>query len=147
MIRRNARFLPLVLLLLPLSFSACGSDKPSGPTVWPDLQVISMTFDPPNPSEGQSVLVSAVVKNAGTADAPATIAGVTLGGTQKCMDLATRALPIGEADTVACNLAPPPVGTQGVGVCADVTGLIDEPDEGNNCMLRFLTVTAGSSLP
>jgi subtilase family serine protease len=102
-----------------------------------------MVFDPPSPLAGEVVAVTAVVRNAGTADAPATIAGVTVDGTQTCAEIPTLALPINQTAAVVCSLTAPPNGSHGVGVCADVTNVADEPDESNNCLLQTLVVGAG----
>ena len=139
----NSR-LSWVPVLLPLALAACGGDKSSVPKERPDLQVISMTLDPAHPTAGEQVEVSAVVKNIGTADAPATMSGVTVDGTQTCAVIPTLALPILQTTTVICSLGVLTAGNHGVGVCADVTNAADEPDESNNCILQMIEVGAGA---
>jgi hypothetical protein len=140
-------WLSLVPILLPLALAACGGDKSSVPKDRPDLQLISMTFDPSHPTAGGPVEVSAMVKNIGTADAPATMSGVTVDGTQTCAEIPTPILPIMQTATVTCSLGVLPAGTHGVGFCADVTNAADEPDESNNCILQMLEVGAGALRP
>lgn len=138
----------LSILLLPLlALSACGGDSPSVPKDRPDLQITSMTVTPASPIAGQPVEVSAIVKNFGTAAAPATNCGVTVDGTQTCMEISTAALAILQADTVSCSIGGLAMGSHGVGFCADVTDLADEPDESNNCTLQMVQVGAGVGEP
>lgn len=131
-----------VLLLAPLALTACGGDNSSVPKDRPDLQMVSMTVDPAQPVAGEEVVVSAVVKNIGTADAPATMSGVTVGGTQICSEIPTVALAIQQTATVACSVGVLTAGSHGIGFCADVTNQADEPDETNNCVFQMVEVAA-----
>lgn len=98
----------------------------------PDVKVLSVTLSPRNPRETDPVRVTAVIQNIGTATALPTTARVSVSGVTACVALDVPALEPGAAATINCDTGTWPVGWQSFDVQADVTGILNEVDEGNN---------------
>ena len=98
----------------------------------PDVKVLAVTLLPRNPREGDSVRVTAVIQNVGTATALPTKARVSVSGVTSCVALDVPALEPGAAATVTCETGSWPAGSLYFEVMADATGILSEVDEGNN---------------
>ncbi|UOX92578.1 discoidin domain-containing protein [Amycolatopsis sp. FBCC-B4732] len=97
----------------------------------PDLVVTGTTWTPANPDETSQVAVSATVKNAGTAAAPATTVNVALGGTV-VGNAAVGALAAGASATVTVNAGTRPRGSYRVTATADPANTVVEQNDTNN---------------
>ncbi len=107
-------------------FQVLGTPAPN-----PDLVVTGTTWVPANPDETSQVAVSATVKNAGTAAAPATTVNVALGGTV-VGNAAVGALAAGASATVTVNAGTRPQGSYRVTATADPANTVVEQNDTNN---------------
>ncbi|WP_086857335.1 CARDB domain-containing protein [Amycolatopsis lexingtonensis] len=115
-------------------FQVLGTPAPN-----PDLVVTGTTWTPANPDETSQVTVSATVKNAGTAPAPATTVNVALGGTV-VGNAAVGALAAGASTTVTVTAGTRPQGSYSVTATVDPANTVVEQNDTNN------TFTASSPL-
>lgn len=114
----------------------------------PNLVVQSITFDPSSPDDGESVTALIQIRNAGTGAAGASKTEVRLDGAVTCAQLDTPALPAGQSTTVNCNLGVLDAGTYEISACADITSLVPESSEADNCATEDLVVQeTGSDIP
>ncbi|MCC5578497.1 discoidin domain-containing protein [Microtetraspora sp. AC03309] len=97
----------------------------------PDLTVTSMSWSPSAPTETDTVTMSAVVKNIGTAPSDATDVGFHLGGT-KVGTANVGALAAGASATVSVNIGTRDAATYAVSAKADEAGTVIEQNETNN---------------
>ncbi|WP_239071696.1 CARDB domain-containing protein [Amycolatopsis sp. SID8362] len=97
----------------------------------PDLVVTGATWTPANPDETSQVTVSATVKNAGTAAAPATTVNVALGGTV-VGNAAVGALAAGASTTVTVSAGTRPQGSYPVTATVDPANTVVEQNDTNN---------------
>ncbi|MBG0564084.1 CARDB domain-containing protein [Actinoplanes aureus] len=105
----------------------------------PDLIVTSTTWSPATPSESTAITLSAVVKNNGTAAAPASKADFRLNGTV-AGSADVPALAAGASATVSANVGAKAQGSYTVSTVADPANTVAEQNNDNN------TYTAGSQL-
>lgn len=145
--KKLARALSLFLLPLAMSFAlvSCGDDDDDNGTNPPpqaDLSIQSIGFTPANPTVADSVTAQIVIKNNGTASAVPTRTRVQVGGVSTCAEIATGTLAVGATVTVTCELGQRAEGTHTVEACADITTLVTESNEQNNCQQGTLTVTS-----
>ena len=118
----------------------------------PDIIVSSITASPANPTAGQAVTFSAVVRNQGTAATPAgTILGILFsvdGTSVSWSDTNTASLAAGASVTLTANGGPSgatwsaTAGTHTILANADDVNRITESNESNNTLSTSLTVTA-----
>jgi beta-glucanase (GH16 family) len=130
---------------------------PPATTTAPDLVVTSVTALPANPTVGQAVTFSAVVKNQGTAATPAgTILGVLFyvdDGTATWSGNYSTSLAPGASVTLTAtggNTASTWTavsGTHSVSATADDVNRIVESNENNNSLSTTVTVGSGSTTP
>ena len=123
-----------------LSFTA-NSGAPSGqvaefqvigvPAPNPDLTVTGTTATPASPVETDAVTLSATVRNAGTAAAPAGSVNLYLGAT-RVGTAAVGALAAGASATVSVNAGARDAGTYAVRAVVDEAGTVVEQNETNN---------------
>jgi hypothetical protein len=97
----------------------------------PDLVVTDTTWTPANPTETSQVTLSATVRNAGSAAAPATSVNVAIGGTV-VGNAAVGALAAGESATVSVNAGTRPMGTYTVTSTVDPANTVVEQNDANN---------------
>ncbi|MBB4685334.1 CARDB domain-containing protein [Amycolatopsis jiangsuensis] len=97
----------------------------------PDLVVTATSWTPEDPTETNPVDVSATVRNAGTADAAATTATISVGGTV-AGSTPVGALAAGESATVTVKAGTRPQGEYPVAATVDPDGKVAEQDETNN---------------
>jgi len=97
----------------------------------PDLVVTNTTWTPANPTEASQITLSATVKNAGTANAPATTVNVSLGGAV-AGDAQVGALAAGASATVTVNAGTRPTGTYAVSSTVDPANTVVEQNDTNN---------------
>ncbi|MFK3982804.1 discoidin domain-containing protein [Micromonospora sp. NPDC050397] len=97
----------------------------------PDLTITGMSFTPAAPVETDAVTLSATVRNAGTAAAPASnvnfYLGTTLAGTAS-----VGALAAGAASTVTANVGPRDAGTYPLSAKVDEANSVIEQNDANN---------------
>ncbi|MGW0915247.1 CARDB domain-containing protein [Streptomyces sp. NPDC002784] len=108
----------------------------------PDFVVTDLTWSPASPSEKDDVTVTATVRNAGTAPAPATTVNVSVEGTV-AGSAPVAALPAGSSATVRVPVGKRPTGSYTVSAAVDPTDTVAELDNSNNSRTadRKLTVT------
>ncbi|NUP76113.1 MAG: glycosyl hydrolase [Nonomuraea sp.] len=97
----------------------------------PDLTVTSVSWSPQSPVETDAVTLSAVVKNAGSAPAPASTLAFSL-GTAKAGTANVGTLAAGASTTVSANIGTRDAGSYPVTAKADDPGAVVEQDETNN---------------
>jgi hypothetical protein len=122
----------------------------AAPVGTPDLVVTSVTSSPANPTTGQLVTFSAIVKNQGSAATPAgTIVGVlfNLEGTFTWSDTNTTSLAPGASVTLTANGGAngstwsAVLGAHTVTATVDDVNRIPESNESNNTLSSSVTVT------
>ncbi len=117
---------------------------------FPDLQPVSLSFDPPTPAGGQLVVVSSEVSNTG--DQNATGFRVSFSVDDKEFDstildglVAGATLQVqGALDPYALGLGP---GNHTVRITVDSEGKVDEQDEANNELVASLTIEGAELRP
>ncbi|MFI6297172.1 CARDB domain-containing protein [Nonomuraea sp. NPDC050790] len=111
-------------------FQVFGTPAPN-----PDLTVTELSWSPAAPTETQAITLSATVRNAGNAAAPADNLSFSLGGT-----VAVPALAAGASTTVTQNIGTRGQGAYQVSATADPDNTLAERNEGNNSASATLTV-------
>ncbi|MDO8622296.1 MAG: CARDB domain-containing protein [bacterium] len=120
----------------------------------PDLVIQGVTFTPTNPEPGDILTVTAVIRNAGTVAAPASVAWFTPNAESEDGDASAiptpqdvPALAPGASTTVTWEEAwAAETGTETFEVCADAEEAIAESNEANNCKAVKMIVSARSFL-
>jgi hypothetical protein len=97
----------------------------------PDLVVTGTTWTPANPTEASQITLSATVRNAGSANAPATTVNVSLGGTV-AGSAQVGALAAGASATVPVNAGTRPTGNYTVTSTVDPSNTVVEQNDTNN---------------
>ncbi|MBB5084001.1 CARDB domain-containing protein [Nonomuraea endophytica] len=115
-------------------FQVFGTPAPN-----PDLTVTDLSWTPASPSETQAITLSATVRNAGNAAAPADNLGFSVGGTP-AGTVAVPALAAGATATVTQNIGTRGQGTYQVTATADPDNTLVEQSESNNSASATLTV-------
>ncbi|MDL2076331.1 CARDB domain-containing protein [Streptomyces sp. GXMU-J15] len=108
----------------------------------PDFVVTDLTWSPATPSERDEVTVEATVRNAGTANAPATTVNVSVEGAV-AGSAPVPALAAGASTTVSVPVGRRPEGSYSVSAAVDPTDTVAELDNTNNSRTadRKLTVS------
>ena len=130
----------------------------SGSTGTPDLVVTDITYSPASPSDGNAVMLSAVVKNQGTGATPAgSISGVLFtvdGTTVNWSDNNTSSIAAGASVTLTATGGPNSKatwtavgGTHTLSAQVDDVNRIAESNETNNTYSESLTVGGGATTP
>jgi len=113
----------------------------------PDLQVLGVTSNPPNPAVGASVTFSVTVNNRGTAATGATtVTRVTVGSAT----LNTNTASIAAGATVTVAMSGSWTATSGgatITATADATNVVAETNETNNALSRAIVVGRGAAVP
>lgn len=112
----------------------------------PDLEVLGITANPPNPAVGASVTFTVAVRNRGTTGAAATVTRLAVGGTT----LNTNTSPIAAGSTANVAISGGWTATSGgatVTATADATNVVAETNEGNNVFSRSIVVGRGAAVP
>jgi hypothetical protein len=107
-------------------FQVLGTPAPN-----PDLTVTATTWTPASPNEVSQITLSATVRNAGSAAAPATTVNISIGGSV-AGSAAVGALAAGASATVSVNGGTRPQGTYAVTSVVDPTNTVVEQDDTNN---------------
>jgi len=121
-----------------------------------DLVVDSVTVDPPIGANGKSITISAVIRNQGTAQAPATVTRVRIGidpeilsstDPSLCGAIDTPSLDPGETTLVTCKpeLSGRPAGVNYIWVVADATNLAGQSDRTNDRLSAEFTIDPQST--
>jgi subtilase family serine protease len=105
----------------------------------PDLMVVSMI--PDQQPAGTPVTLLVAVQNRGGWATPASKTRVRVDGVTVCAQISTDAMDASSQTVVSCDLGVLPIGVHQVEACADITGLVIEENEGNNCRTQPLTIT------
>jgi uncharacterized repeat protein (TIGR01451 family) len=112
----------------------------------PDLRVLGVTSNPPNPAVGSQVSFTVTVENRGTSSAAASVTRLTIGGTT----LNTNTSTIAAGATVNVAVTGTWTATSGgatITATADATGAVAETNESNNVFSRSIVVGRGAALP
>ncbi|GHH43052.1 CARDB domain-containing protein [Streptomyces candidus] len=120
-------------------FQVVGSAAPN-----PDLVVTDLTWTPSAPSESDEVTVNALVRNTGTAAAPASTVNVSLEGTV-AGSAPVSALAAGASATVPVKVGKRPVGSYTVSAVVDPTNTVVEQDDTNNSRTAATKLAIGQS--
>ncbi|MEO3856951.1 discoidin domain-containing protein [Acrocarpospora sp. B8E8] len=107
-------------------FQVFGTPAPN-----PDLVVTSATWSPASPVETDAITLSAVVRNNGTANAPATNVNLYL-DTTRVATVNVPALAAGTQTTVTANIGPRDAASYSVNAKVDEANTIIEQNDGNN---------------
>ncbi|MBB1158300.1 CARDB domain-containing protein [Amycolatopsis dendrobii] len=107
-------------------FQVFGTPAPN-----PDLVVTDTTWTPSNPTESSDLAVSATVRNAGSAAAPATTVNVSLDGAV-VGSAPVGALAAGASSTAIVQAGKRPQGTYRVAATVDPANTVIEQDDTNN---------------
>ncbi|MER5648994.1 CARDB domain-containing protein [Streptosporangium sp. NPDC002524] len=99
----------------------------------PDLTVTNLTWTPASPSEASAITLSATVRNAGNAAAPADSVNLNLDGTL-VGTVAVPALAAGATATVTHNIGTRGEGSYTVSARVDADNTVFEQNEGNNVL-------------
>ncbi|WP_329084361.1 MULTISPECIES: CARDB domain-containing protein [unclassified Streptosporangium] len=99
----------------------------------PDLTVTDLSWTPASPSEANAITLSATVRNAGTAAAPADSVNLNLDGTV-AGTVAIPALPVNGTATVTHNIGTRGEGSYTVSARVDADNSVFEQNEGNNVL-------------
>jgi predicted outer membrane repeat protein len=105
----------------------------------PDLMVVSMI--PDQQPAGTPVTLYIAVQNRGGWATPASKTRVRVDGVTICAQISTPAMDASSQEVVSCDLGVLPVGVHQVEACADITNLVTEEREDNNCRTQPLTIT------
>ncbi|MEU0482039.1 CARDB domain-containing protein [Streptosporangium sp. NPDC006013] len=113
----------------------------------PDLQVLSISSNPPNPAVGAAVTFTVAVKNRGnTATGATTVTRLTVGGTT----LNTNTPSIAAGATVNVAVSGSWTATSGgatITATADATNVVAETNETNNTFSQAIVVGRGAAVP
>lgn len=111
-----------------------------------DLQVLSITSNPPNPAVGSPVTFTVAVNNRGTTASAASVTRLTVGGTT--LNTNTPSIAAGTTATVA--VAGSWTATSGgatLTATADATNVVAETNEQNNTFSQAIVVGRGAAVP
>lgn len=111
----------------------------------PDLQVLSVTPNPANPSAGSQVTFAVQVNNRGTSSAAASTTRVTAGSTT--LNAGTGAIAAGATATVNVGTWTATSGGATVTAIADATNVVAETNENNNSRTQSIVVGRGAATP
>ncbi|MGC4770564.1 CARDB domain-containing protein [Micromonospora sp. DT44] len=113
----------------------------------PDLQVLSIASNPPNPAVGASVTFTVAVRNRGTtATGATTVTRLVVGGTT--LNTNTASIAAGATTTVAVNGTwTATSGGATITATADATNVVAETNEGNNTFSQSIVVGRGAAVP
>ncbi|MFC8296257.1 CARDB domain-containing protein [Micromonospora orduensis] len=113
----------------------------------PDLQVLSIAANPPNPAVGASVTFTVAVRNRGTtATGATTVTRLVVGGTT----LNTNTASIAAGATVTVAVTGSWTATSGgatITATADATNAVAETNETNNALSQSIVVGRGAAVP
>ena len=113
----------------------------------PDLQVLSISSNPPNPAVGAAVTFTVAVNNRGTtATGATTVTRVVVGGTT----LNTNTPSIAAGATVNVAITGSWTATSGgatITATADATNVVAETNETNNAFSQSIVVGRGAAVP
>jgi hypothetical protein len=113
----------------------------------PDLQVLAIASNPPNPAVGASVSFTVTVNNRGTtATGTTTVTRVSVGGTT----LNTNTASIAAGATVSVAVSGSWTATSGgatITATADATSVVAETNETNNSFSQAIVVGRGAAVP
>ncbi|MFC6092139.1 CARDB domain-containing protein [Saccharothrix lopnurensis] len=110
----------------------------------PDLVVTGLTWAPANPVETDAVRLSAVVRNAGTAAAPATTVNVSLAGAV-VGTAAVPALAAGASATAVVDAGRRPQGSYRASAAVDPTNAVVEQNDDNNAFTAASPLVVGQA--
>ncbi|MEU8008220.1 CARDB domain-containing protein [Micromonospora parva] len=113
----------------------------------PDLQVLSIASNPPNPAVGASVSFTVAVRNRGTAATGATtVTRLVVGGTT--LNTTTASIAAGATVTVAVSGSwTATSGGATITATADATNVVTETNETNNSFSQSIVVGRGAAVP
>ncbi|MFJ6197392.1 CARDB domain-containing protein [Micromonospora sp. NPDC092111] len=113
----------------------------------PDLQVVGITSNPPNPAVGTAVTFTVAVRNRGTTGAPAgSVTRLTVGGTT--LNTTTPAVAAGATVNVAVSGSwTASAGGATITATADATDVVAETNESNNSFSQAIVVGRGAAVP
>ena len=113
----------------------------------PDLQVLSISSNPPNPAVGAAVSFSVVVNNRGTtASGVTTVTRVAVGSTT--LNTNTASIAAGGTTTVAMTGTwTATSGGATITATADATNVVTETNESNNSLSQSIVVGRGAAVP
>ncbi|GII44589.1 hypothetical protein Psi02_10130 [Planotetraspora silvatica] len=113
----------------------------------PDLQVLSVSSNPPNPAVGAAVTFNVAVKNRGTAASGATtVTRVAVGGTT--LNTNTPSIAAGATANVAISGSwTATSGGATITATADATDVVAETNETNNTFSQAIVVGRGAAVP
>ncbi|MFG1705830.1 CARDB domain-containing protein [Nonomuraea sp. M3C6] len=113
----------------------------------PDLQVLGVTSNPPNPAVGAAVTFTVAVKNRGTSAVSATtVTRLAVGGTT--LNASTAAIAAGATANVAMSGSwTATSGGATITATADATGVVAETNENNNTFTQAIVVGRGAAVP
>jgi uncharacterized repeat protein (TIGR01451 family) len=113
----------------------------------PDLQVVGITSNPPNPAVGTAVSFTVAVKNRGiTATGASTVTRLVAGGTT--LNTNTAAIAAGATVNVAVSGTwTATAGGATITATADATGVVAETNENNNTLSQAIVVGRGAAVP
>ncbi|MEU5904944.1 CARDB domain-containing protein [Micromonospora sp. NPDC047467] len=113
----------------------------------PDLQVLSIASNPPNPAVGASVTFTVSVRNRGTtATGATTVTRLVVGGTT--LNTTTASIAAGATVTVAVTGSwTATSGGATITATADATNAVTETNETNNALSQSIVVGRGAAVP
>ncbi|MFC6020757.1 CARDB domain-containing protein [Plantactinospora solaniradicis] len=113
----------------------------------PDLQVLSISSNPPNPAVGAAVTFTVAVNNRGTAATGATtVTRLTVGSTT--LNTNTPSIAAGATSNVAISGSwTATSGGATITATADATGVVAETNEANNVRTQSIVVGRGAAVP
>ncbi len=111
----------------------------------PDLQVLSVTPNPANPSAGASVSFVVAVNNRGTSSAAASVTRVVAGSST--LNANTPAIAAGATTNVTVGTWTATSGGATVTATADATNVVAETNENNNSRTQSIVVGRGAAVP
>jgi hypothetical protein len=113
----------------------------------PDLQVLSVASNPPNPAVGAQVTFTVAVQNRGiSATGATTVTRVTVGGTT--LNANTPSIAAGATANVAMTGSwTATSGGATITATADATNAVTETNETNNALSRSIVVGRGAAVP
>ncbi|MEU4469808.1 CARDB domain-containing protein [Micromonospora sp. NPDC023888] len=113
----------------------------------PDLQVLSIASNPPNPAVGASVTFTVAVRNRGTtATGATTVTRLVVGGTT--LNTNTASIAAGATATVAVTGSwTATSGGATITATADATNVVTETNETNNAFSQSIVVGRGAAVP
>ncbi|WP_410813038.1 CARDB domain-containing protein [Micromonospora sp. 067-2] len=113
----------------------------------PDLEVLSIASNPPNPAVGASVTFTVAVRNRGTsATGATTVTRLSVGGTT--LNTTTASIAAGATVTVAVTGSwTATSGGATLTATADATNAVTETNETNNSLSQSIVVGRGAAVP